>query len=391
LKSIAFTLIGGHAWVGGYNYQINLLKALVKYEKKRIQPYLFLGFDVDQKIHDRFKEVIGLEIIQSDIFNEKNKTVRLIKSIFPGRDNAALKLFLEHQIDVVFEAANFFGWRFPIPAIAWVPDMQHRQLRHLFNFFSYWKREIGFRFQLLNGRKIMLSSEDTQKDFEQYYPRSIGLTHVVRFAIPAVRSQFDSRAIADEYGLPEHFFFLPNQFWKHKNHECVVQALSILKSQGKDVVIAVSGKQQDSRDEMYFPQLNNAIKSLGLTNNFRLLGVIPYQHIAALMLSSSALLNPSKFEGWSTTVEEAKALGVKMILSDLKVHREQAGNLAVFFDPNSPYALAECLINFQPLASEEKLALQIHAIQYSEVRVSEYAKVFTDLVELASLKVKKFK
>lgn len=207
MKNIAFTLIGGHAWVGGYNYQINLLKALVKYEETRIQPWLFLGSDVDQKIHDRFKEIIGLKIIQSEVFNQKNKTARLIKSILFGRDSAALKLFLEHKIDVVFEAANFYGWRFPISAIAWVPDMQHRQLRHLFNFLSYWKREIGFRFQLLNGRKIMLSSEDARIDFEHYYPTSVGLTHVVRFAIPAEASRLDSRAIADEYGLPEHFSF----------------------------------------------------------------------------------------------------------------------------------------------------------------------------------------
>lgn len=386
MKNIAFTLIGGHAWVGGYNYQINLLKALVKYEKKRIQPYLFLGSDVDQKIYDRFKEITGLNIIQSNVFNKKNKTVRLIKSIFLGKDNAALKLFSEHMIDVVFEAANFYGWRFQIPAIAWVPDMQHRQLKHLFNFFYYWKREIGFRFQLLNNRKIMLSSEDARVDFERYYPTSVGLTHVVRFAVPAEASRLDSRAIADEYGLPKHFFFLPNQFWKHKNHECVVQALSILKSQGKDVVIAVSGKQNDPRDDTYFPKLKNSVESLGLANNFKILGVIPYQHIAALMLSSSALLNPSKFEGWSTTVEEAKAIGVRMILSDLKVHKEQAGAFADFFNPDSPIELAERLINFKPLLLEEKLALQLEAVAFSDFRVAEYAKIFTDLVELTCLK-----
>jgi len=390
LKNIAFTLIGGHGWVGGLNYQINLLKALVNYEKNRIQPYLFLGLDVDQKIYDRFKEIIGLKIIQSEVFNEKNKTVRLIKSIFLGKDNAVLKLFSEHQIDVVFEAANFYGWHFPIPAIAWVPDMQHRQLRHLFNFFSYWKREIGFRFQLLNGRKIMLSSEDARVDFEHYYPRSVGLTHVVRFALPAEESRLDSRAIADEYGLPEQFFFLPNQFWKHKNHECVVQALSILKSQGEEVVIAVSGKQNDTRDEMYFPKLKKRIESLGLTNNFRMLGVIPYQHIAALMLSCSALLNPSKFEGWSTTVEEAKALGVRMILSDLKVHKEQAPEFADFFNPNSPKELAESLLNFKPLLAEEKLVLQVEAAARSNFRVAEYAKVFTDLVELTCINEQKY-
>ena len=205
---------------------------------------------------------------------------------------------------------------------------------------------------------------------------------MVRFAIPAECSQSDSRQVADLYELPKQFFFLPNQFWKHKNHECVIRALSIAKNRGKEIVIAVSGKQLDSRDETYFPQLKKMVESLGVMDNFRMLGVIPYQHIAALMLSSSALVNPSTFEGWSTTVEEAKSLGVKMLLSDLNVHKEQAAQYADFFDPNSPEKLAELLLNFQLIPEEEKLALQIQAQEISDKRVAEYAKVFVDLVEL---------
>lgn len=390
MKNIAFTLIGGHAWVGGYNYQVNLLNALINYEKTRIQPWLFLGADVDKEILSRFKKIEGLKIVQSDTFNKKNKLVRLVKSIFFGRDSAALKLFAEHQIDVVFETACFYGWRFPIPAIAWIPDMQHRQLRHLFSFSSYWKREIGFRFQMFSGRNIMLSSEDARQDFELFYPNSAGKTHVVRFAIPAEASQLDSRQVANQYELPERFFFLPNQFWQHKNHTCVIQALSIAKKRGNEVIVATSGQQYDGRDEMYFPQLKNLVESLGLASNFRMLGVIPYQHVVALMLSSSALINPSKFEGWSTTVEEAKSLGVKMLLSDLKVHKEQAGEFANFFSPNSPEDLAELLINFKPLPDKERLALQLKARELSSCRVAEYAKTFTDLVEFACFKRQNF-
>jgi glycosyltransferase involved in cell wall biosynthesis len=46
------------------------------------------------------------------------------------------------------------------------------------------------------------------------------------------------------------------------------------------------------------------------------------------MRASTALINPSLFEGWSTTVEEAKSTGTPMILSDLGVHREQAEGMA---------------------------------------------------------------
>jgi len=382
LKNIAFTLIGGHAWVGGYNYQINLLKALLQYEKERVQLWLFLGTDVDQKIFDRFKELSGLKIIQSDVFNENNKTVRLITSILLGKDYKALKVFSSYQIDVVFEAANYYGWRFAIPAIAWVPDMQHRHLKHLFTFFSYWKRDIGFRFQLFGHRRIMLSSEDARADFERFYSNSKSQTYVVRFAVPSGEIKLDIRQVVEQYGLPEKFFFLPNQFWKHKNHECVLQALKIAKNHGKEIVVVSSGKQNDSRDTAYFPRIEDLVKSLGLVNNFRMLGVIPYQHVLALMLASDALINPSTFEGWSTTVEEAKSLGVKMVLSNLNVHKEQAGEHAVFFDPDLPEELAGLLSNFQWLPEKEKLILQLQARKLSNKRVADYARVFADLVEI---------
>ena len=57
------------------------------------------------------------------------------------------------------------------------------------------------------------------------------------------------------------------------------------------------------------------------------------------MIGANALLNPSRFEGWSTTVEEAKAVGTPMLLSDIAVHREQAPQ-ARFFAPDDALSLA---------------------------------------------------
>jgi glycosyltransferase involved in cell wall biosynthesis len=61
-----------------------------------------------------------------------------------------------------------------------------------------------------------------------------------------------------------------------------------------------------------------------------------------MMIGANALLNPSRFEGWSTTVEEAKAVGTPMLLSDIPVHREQAPN-ARFFGTEDAAALADAI------------------------------------------------
>jgi glycosyltransferase involved in cell wall biosynthesis len=80
-----------------------------------------------------------------------------------------------------------------------------------------------------------------------------------------------------------------------------------------------------------------------------LLGLIPHEYIPALIRSCAALINPSTFEGWSTTVEEAKSMGTPMILSSLRVHREQSED-ALFFDAASPNSWPVSWTAFRRLA-----------------------------------------
>lgn len=382
---VAFTLIGGKNWTGGYNYLLNLVRALAEHVPGCVQPVLFFGTDIDEKDSTPFELIAGAAVIRDAAFNEACKARRLRQALVLGRDQAAASAFAAQGINVAFEAAQFYGWRFPVPAVAWIPDFQHRHLQHLFDFKSYWKREIGFRAQILSGRQVMLSSEDARQDCERFYPSTRGRTHVVRFAVPAANAidAEAARSVADTYGLPATFFFLPNQFWKHKNHECVIQALRILKARGREVVVAVSGKQADPRDPTHFPRLHQLVKSNGLEENFRLLGLIPRSHIPALMRSCAALINPSTFEGWSTTVEEAKAMGTPMILSSLQVHREQCED-ALFFDPNSPEQLTVILDEFMPIGYLERRAKCSLAAQQAPIQMEKFVRDFAAMMALSA-------
>ena len=75
---------------------------------------------------------------------------------------------------------------------------------------------------------------------------------------------------------------------------------------------------------------------MGCARSSRCLGLVSYADLIGLMRYLTALINPSLFEGWSTTVEEAKSLGKTIILSDIPVHREQAPENGRFFDPGWP-------------------------------------------------------
>lgn len=49
------------------------------------------------------------------------------------------------------------------------------------------------------------------------------------------------------------------------------------------------------------------------------------------------------FEGWSTVVQDSKALGKPLLCSDIAVHREQAPNALGFFPCDAPIVLADLL------------------------------------------------
>lgn len=382
MMRVAFTLIGGGKGTGGYNYLLNLMRVLCAHEATRIQPVLFLGTDVATDETAGFEATAGLEIIRSAVVNRARRSATLAKSLLLGVAGDLQTLFRGQRIDVVFESAQFFGWRLGLPVVAWIPDFQHRHLRHMFTNGGYWRRELGFQAEIAAGRTIMLSSEDARRDCECFYPRTVGRTRAVRFAVPPGHppSLAQARAVADGYGLPAHFLFMPNQFSKHKNHFLVLDALALLRSRGVDAVVVSSGKQLDERHPDYFAQFKARLDALGLHSQLRLLGLIPYADLAALMRASAGLLNPSLFEGWSTPVEEARALGVPLLLSDLDVNHEQAGDQARYFNRHSAAELADAIAEMPPLDDAQRdLALE-GALKAARARVRQFAADFTRLM-----------
>lgn len=380
---VAFTLIGSKNWTGGHNYLLNLLIALGQYQKDRLTPVLFVGEACSTDDVKAFTGISGVELVKTPLLNASRRSISLMQAMLLGRDVPLQRLLQLHQIEVVFEAAQFFGWRLDLPAIAWIPDFQHKVLPHLFSRAAWWKREIGFRAQVAGGRTIMLSSDDARHACEHYYPSTRGRTRTIHFAVPPgpAVTYDEARAVAEPYGLPIRFFFMPNQFWQHKNHELVLDALDILRQRGRQVVVAASGMQVDQRAPDYFYKFKARLDQTGLAESFLLLGMIPYSDLLILLRSCTALLNPSLFEGWSTTVEEARSIGTPMLLSDLDVHREQMGGEATYFDRHSATSLADALDSFVPLDESQREQLAMDARMAAIQRVRQYASDFVELAE----------
>ncbi len=66
-----------------------------------------------------------------------------------------------------------------------------------------------------------------------------------------------------------------------------------------------------------------------------------------------AIIQPSYFESWNTTVEDAKLLGKYIILSNLTVHKEQIRDNVYFFNPD----------NFEELSAAMEYVLKNDPVQ----------------------------
>lgn len=379
---VAFTHISRRLWAGGYNYQSNLFVALDRYCPGDISPVLFAG------PHDASYEVAALagiprvEVVQSPGFDRR--ITGLVSAVALGVDRSAVAAFRAADIDVVFEAARFFGWRLPFPTVAWFPDFQHRRLPHLFSRTARWRRDFGFRAQIASGRSVLLSSNSALRDLREFYPDLANDVSVVQFASEPPASLFvaDPFEVLAQYSLPSKFFYLPNHLWRHKNHQIVIDALALLKERGLDVVVVASGSLEDPREPGYFDSIGRQIKTRGLDTNFRHLGMIPLGHVYALLRTAVALINPSKFEGWSTTVEEAKSFGVPTVLSDIDVHFEQTYGAARYFGVDDARALADHLANVW-MGNGPVIARDL--LPNVEERVKSFAEGFVRLVRNARM------
>lgn len=381
---VAFGLFGGAGWTGGINYLENLLSALSEQPECAVRPVLFAGTDAEPQLLARLSPYLSEPPILSPIWN-KNRLMRLARlacAFGLQRDFLAERAYRRAGIDMVFQHYAWYGYWFQIPTLGWIADFQHRRVPAMFSKTRYLWRDVGYRVWTRCATRILVSSQDAKHDCESYYPSSRGRTEVLPFAVRLDKSieSIDLAVIRQTYKLPKKFFFLPNQLWKHKNHLGVIAALQQIKARGGQVVIVASGNPSDIRHPEHPQNVLNCIKECGLEDCFMFLGMLPYQHILPLMRISAGVINPSFCEGWSTTVEEAKAIGAPLILSDLPIHREQTGGAAGFFNPADPADISRVLeAEWAKLPSGPRPEIELRAKVLHAQRRKEFSMTF-DLI-----------
>jgi glycosyltransferase involved in cell wall biosynthesis len=348
-------------WLGGRNYFSSLFSAVRIAAPDDVDFVLFMGAKTATTLPEEFPFI---EVVRSSMMDRRSPAwlMRQLARL-PRRlttDPLLARLLRRHRIDL-FSHSGALGPGAGVKAIGWLPDFQ------FLHYPDYWTPK-----QLADMRRIygaacmhcdglIVSSRAALNDLASFAPQCRIPKHILHFVpIPYDVQKLRPKAeVLAQYGLPEVYFHVPNQFWAHKNHRVVIEALALLKQQGMTTAVVCTGNPADIRRPGHVESLIARCRELGIDKDFRVLGIVPYSDMQSLMAHSCAVINPSRFEGWSTSVEEAKAFDKRVLLSDIPVHREQAPRLARYFGLDDAAGLAalmhRCVDEVPPSASPLEL------------------------------------
>ena len=344
------------SWLGGQAYLLNFARIMGS-RPKSLRPRLIVAIGVNdwekvaslQELVDDLlasESVIGVVDSDWQLIRGKPLTHRIARqeSGSPPDGRTSLKR-LRSIVDWVFPILYPVGGVATVPGpIFWIPDLQHRFWPSFFTAAEIAARDHAMGALAARSRPVVFSSRDSERRFRQWLPHRRCRTHVWHFVStrdPGDKAASKSAVARD---LPARFYFTPNQFWPHKDYASLCRALRRILDSGRDVTFVSTGGNLDHATDPVARSLLDLIQELSLEKNLRLLGVVPRATCLEIMRHACAIIQPSLFEGWSTVIEDARALGRPLIVSDIPVHREQLGRSAIFFRPSDPDALAAAVI-----------------------------------------------
>ena len=303
---LGFFIHFNKTWLGGINVILNLINLISEKQIKRHKIKIIIFKNSKKKLR-KFNINKKVEIIENNELFDFNILLRIIDKIyliFFGKTFFFEKFLIKYKLNFISHTTFITGKNSYSKSLIWIPDFQYLHLPKLFSLRYKMFKFINIRLYIKHAYKILLSSFASKRDLKKYYKildKKI-LVNKFYFNIPPKNKLKNFNYLKKKYRLSKNYFYLPNQYWIHKNHKVVIDALKSLKNDNRISTISIysTGSKSDYRNPDHFFNLMREIKENNLKNNFKYLGLVPYLDTMSLIYYSSAVINPSFFEGWSS-------------------------------------------------------------------------------------------
>lgn len=391
IKKIALMAVGDEAWIGGIQYITNILDGLNEApEAKGLAVTVFKN--PGQKLYnsDKLKN-ISIDVVDLSEalppFSLPNRAYWLMQRKLQGRIYPRLENYLlQHQFDYVYPATlSPCGGK--LNAGSWIADFQYHNFPDGHSKETSIEAERQISFIANEMPKVVLSSRFCEKDCDMLFPVAKGKTHVMPFTVYIDEAHLafsDFDGIRAKYGIEGPFLMVSNLFGAIKNHKTLFEALGLLRKKGLVIPLVCTGNMVNYAKMEFNNEILQMITKAGIRHQLYLLGLIPREDQVALYRMSTAMVQPSIHEGWSTCVEEAKALGKTLICSDIDVHKEQWPDNPNFFGSLNPEDLAkkiEQVWNSESTKAFPDRAKEKAAFDRYRLAVADFGKRFLQIAQ----------
>ena len=214
---------------------------------------------------------------------------------------------------------------------------QHRPQYLFFRF--------GLPRLLKKCRAVFTVSETTRQDVAETYGFPLDRIFVVPNGVDASAFSPDTAARPDE-----PFLLMVGARYSHKN---VDEVLDMAEQWSRDFRLVVTSCGGD-----YRAMLEKKVAALGLKERVEFTDYLSRDALIRLYQGCSALVYPSKWEGFGIPPLEALACGSPVIASDIPVHREVLGDAAFFVRLGDESSWASA---FEALQSETEVAARMNS------------------------------
>lgn len=331
---------------GGYTFESDLLDELLLQANGASQQFCLLVPEAHAT--PKFLESIpsGIEVVKIRAKRFLGRLLTLLESessIFRAHrkslsplDGAAKSAGVEF---IWFLAAGNHQTDIPYLTVVW--DLQHRATPWFpeFSAQGMWdRRELNHRSFLQRATGIVTGTEQGKSELKKYYEidedKVLLLPHPTpRFALRAESLQKDG---SFAFGIDGRYILYPAQFWPHKNHVNLVEALAIyIKSGGPKLTLVFVGSDKGNKGFV-----TQVAKNLGVEKYIKFLGFVTRDHLIYLYRNAVALTYASYCGPENLPPLEAFAIGCPVLASNIPGAQEQFGDAAILFAPEKPEEIA---------------------------------------------------
>jgi len=239
----------------------------------------------------------------------------------------------------VFSSYSFLTYQIGVPCLGIIHDLMHRYERQFpevsaRGIYTWRERSLGRMCRWAEG--ILVDSELGRRQVADSYGTSESKIHPLPFVPPRyIHTTGDLSALKSKYDLPDRFVFYPAQFWEHKNHRRLVEAIRAVKQTSPDVQLVLVGSKKNG-----YGSLVQSVRDLGVEENVRFLGFVPNADLSGLYRLACALVMPTFFGPTNIPPLEAFVAGCPVAVSGIYAMPEQVGDAGVLFDPESVEEMA---------------------------------------------------